>query len=247
MNIDEQKKLKKEISSIKRLNIEQKFLMFKYFLQSYLYSIIMFGFSNDVSEEVVKLHKEFSLIESSESDLLYFINKHKKEMDYIEAMNFIDYIDETNSNTIKYYLSQFDNANVSCDVNNVNRIIKDKKDFDTLIDTSHYKVLAYSLILTFDDIKKFLNYEEFFWYDISEKIEFIDSRSVSSNHFYGLHFLADDIKIVLPEIINFETCITSINILSDIHNKYYKKEDRNFEKEFEDSISSKIYKKKLES
>ena len=71
----------------------------------------------------------------------------------------------------------------------------------------------------FDDIKEFLNYGKIFWNDIMDKIVFVDSHDEQSK--YGLIFGSDDIKILIPKIVNLETALTSISILSDVYNKYY--------------------------
>lgn len=222
MNAKEKKEIKKEISSIKRLNVSQRLTMKKYFLKSLLYSVIMFGPQNNITYEVFNINKENSRINSSEDDLLFFLKKYSEIIDYNAAVSFLNLLDDINEKTIMYYLRQYDNIDEACELNNKNRVVRDKKNFDSLIDSKYYKILAYALTLNFDDIKEFLNIGDYFWEEILSRVEFVDYSSISNKELYGVIFLDDDIKIVLPKIVNLETSIMSIDILVNIYNKYYR-------------------------
>lgn len=218
MDKNEVKELVKEISNIKRLNIGQNLSMKKYYLKTFLYSLIVFGYNSNITQEVFKVYDEYTSIKQKEKRLLTFLKKNLDKIDYKEACNFLDEIDDLNEKIITYLIEQFDNIEEACDLKNENRCVRDKRNFPILTDGKRYDIMLQSLIINFDDIKEFLGYEDYFWNDILDKIEFVDDSYKGS---YGLFFLEEDVKIILPKIVNLETSIICINNLSLIYNKYY--------------------------
>ena len=222
MNKAEQKEFKKEISNIRRLNKFQRISMKKYFLSSLFYSVVMFGFNNEITDEVLKINEESSKINNTEDEILSFLTKYKNLIDYNEGIKIINLLDELNEKTIRYYYEQLDNIDEACEINNRNRVVRDRKKFDSLIDSNYYRILVFALIINFDDIKKFLNFNDYFWNDLYDKIYFLDPDESYEKDNYGISFLDDEVKIVLPKIVNLDTSIISINILVNIYNKFYK-------------------------
>lgn len=219
MTKEESKQIRNIIHEVNCLNISQKLTMYKYYLKTVLYTIIVFGYSSDLTLSTMCLHSESSSISCVEKDILSFIKKNIDKIDYEEALEYIDMLDNLNDKTVIYYLEQYDNIETACDMHSQKRYKKDKKEFSTLIESNFYKICAYGLTINFDDIKEFLNYGKIFWNDIMDKIVFVDSHDEQSK--YGLIFGSDDIKILIPKIVNLETALKSISILSDVYNKYY--------------------------
>ncbi len=222
MNKLEQKDFKKEISDIKKLNFLQRISMKKYLLSSLFYSVIMFGFNNRITDEVFKINDEFSKINDVEKKMFSFLVKHKEIIDYNEGISIINMLDGVNEKTIRYLYKQLDNIDEACEIKNKDRIVRDKKDFDFLTDSNYYKILVLALIINIDDVKEFLNFNECFWNDLYNKIHFLNLDKFPKQDSYGIKFLDDDVKIYLPKIVNLDTSITSINILTEIYNKFYK-------------------------
>lgn len=243
MTKEESKKIKNMIHNIKYLNVGQKLIMYKYFLKTIIYSIIIFGYYSDITSEVVDLYLENKKVSSEENNIFSFIKKNLDKMNYDEVLDYIEMLSTLNSETIIYYLEQYDNIETACDMHSENRYIRDKKNFKTLIETKDYKLSALALTITFDNIKEFLNYDDYFWNEIIEKIQFIDSHDYKGK--YGIVFDSDDIRIILPELVNLDTALISISILSEIYNKYYthSKSDADLESEFKNYYLTKKLKK----
>jgi len=243
MTKEEGKEIKRIIRNINYLNIGQKIIMYKYFLKTLLYSIIIFGCFSEITSEVLNLRLESKKINSEENDIFSFIKKNLDKMNYEEVLDFIEVLNDLNSETIIYYLGQYDNIETACDMHSENRYIRDKKSFKTLKESNDYKINALALTITFDNIKEFLHYDDYFWNEISEKIHFVDNHSYEGK--YGVIFDLDDIKIVLPEIVNLHTALISITVISDIYSKYYSRNKNNhdLQTEFKKKYLVKIIKK----
>lgn len=146
MSKEEYKELRSIIRNIKYLNINQSIVMYKYFFKALLYSLIIFGYSSDVTRDIMCLCNENSCISSLEKDILCFISKNLKKLDYIETIDYLDMLDSLNNKTVVYYLEQLDNIEFLCDIKNEKKYIRDKKEFKTLIEGNEYKIKALSLL-----------------------------------------------------------------------------------------------------
>lgn len=243
MTKEEAKEIKKIIHNIKHLNIGQKLVMYKYFLKTFLYSVIIFGCFSDITSEVLNIHSENIRVSSEESDIFSFIKKNLNKMNYDEVISYLEKINDLNSETIIYFLEQYDNIETACDMHNENRYRRDKKDFKTLIESKDYKLYALGLTITFDSIKEFLKYDDYFWNEINEKLDFVNYNNYEGK--YGVIFDSEDVRIVLPEIVNLDTALMSITIISDIYNKYYFKNriNKDLHSEFKKEYLVKVLKK----
>ena len=164
MNSLEKKMIKEYINDIKGLNIEEKLLMFKYYLEAYIKSIITFGISHKVTVDTKMMWNNYLIIMDEEQKIFRF-------MEYDETAKYISLLDDTNSLTVKYYYNVFDDILDACDTSDSFRAEHSKKEFNTLIDTDEYRQEVVGLTIKLEDIMKFLDYPQEYWNYVNENVE----------------------------------------------------------------------------
>lgn len=261
----ELKNLKADVREICYQNVEEILLMFKYCLIAYVKSVKSFGFKHVVSQDVVRLWKEFLEIVQEERGLLKYLIEYGFLEDAEEVNNFILELENANEEMIKYYYEVLDEIETACEMKMEWRAVRVKKNFATLTETDKYRQRLCALTLSLNDIKSFLGYEEDFWKYIQTKILFIDSHLVEDNFFYGVNIKLDDnnclvdIKVLVPVVINLETALVNIHEFNHAYGLYkilgspiidsdiiYEEKAQNREKLFQEEYMPKKYKKILE-
>lgn len=211
------KLLKESLKEIKYKTILQQKDILKYFLESYIKSIIIFGISNEVTKEAVRIYKELRKIQNKEYEIHGFLKKNALKMDEFATSEVLNILDDLNDKTIQYYYEALDDILTACDLKNEIYIKHKKKDFETLIETNKYQIIAASLLISYDDIKRLLGYEEAFWEYIEKRLQF---RNQDTYDKFKIDIKLDennklkDFTIILPYIVDIFSVKKCIELIS---------------------------------
>ena len=226
MNNSEYLNLIDDIKNIKKENIEEIILITKYCLNTYINSVIVFGFNSKVTQDITNVLKEVINIIKEEHNMLNFLKEYTKDSNVNEVNNFIIELDILNEETIQYYYHVLDGIEDACDIELEWKANRPVKHFKSLIDSYDYHKKLYGLILSTEDIKKFFNYPKEFWNYIDKKTYLLDSRLEQNKDFYGVNMKLNeekyltDIKIFIPEIINLETALINVHEIKHAYDLY---------------------------
>lgn len=236
MNKNEKNIMIECIREVKNQNFGQSWLLFKYFIETYLMSLIIFGSENEITKDCLNLWIEYKKIEKEEQKIHKFLVKYSEKIDVDKCYELLDLLETLNGQTIIYYLNALSDIETACDTRNEIYAKHFKRKFKTLIETEKYQLEAAGLTITPSEIKKFLNYPEDFWKFVKTKITYIDSTKEGNELFYStlMKFDADerliDIKVLIPYIIDLKTALVNIHELKHAYDLYQligKKVDEN--------------------
>ena len=246
MDKKDKKSLENEIKEVNSLNFEQNLTMFKYFINTFLYSLIVYGYNDSITKETIEIWKKFRLIMKEEKDLYNFLLSNSERINIGSAYNFIDELDFLNEQTVNYFIDALDDIEDSCEMKVRWRAEHRKKNFDTLIDTDDYKLQAYGMTISLEDIKEFLNYSEDFWKYVKEKTMFVDSKLEKNQGLYSVLMRFDDdnklidMRVIIPYIVDLFTALVNVHELKHAYDLYQLLgQEINNEEEFENSAREK--------
>lgn len=250
--------LKEVLKEVQHQNREEKVFIFNHFLKSFLKSIIVYGIKSDITKDAINIWKKFKEILKEEQKIHRFVIKYSEKIDFDDCLKFLDSIDVLNEKTLLYYSKCFEDILSACETKCEFRAKHSKKDFDTLLETDEYQDKAVELMLTFDDIKNYFNYEEEFWQFVDKKIKYIDGSIEKNKLFYGTLMKFDenenliDIKVIVPNITNLETALVNIHEFKNAYDLYHMmgkkiENEQEYEKKaiLEEATFSKQYIKKV--
>lgn len=226
MDSNEKKLLKEDISDINSLNKDEFLLMIKYCLEAYIKSFLVFGNNSLVTQDSFNVFKEYINIIQERKKIVKFLLQNSKYIDFEEANELLISMEDLNEKTILYYYRVLDDIVDACDCKDEFRAQRINKDFNTLIETDDYCAEASGLIMTFDDVQRFLSYPDEFWKYVDKKITYIDSRKEKNDKFYSTLMRFDknncliDIKVIVPYIINLKTALVNIHEFKHAYDLY---------------------------
>lgn len=260
MNNNEKMMLKKELSDIKKLNINQILLMLKYSIEAYLHSIISFGPRHEITLEVKEIWYKFRQIMKEEKKIYEFILRNSSSIYSKEVYDLLDKIEELNDETIEYFYAAFDDILDACETKCENRATHYKKEFLTLIETDEYRIQASGLTVSFENIKEFLCYPQTFWDYVASRIRRVDPRIKENEILYVTLIKTEengtlkDFKVYVPEIVDLKTACINVHEFKHAYDLYlqmgkiideteehYEKDAEELEKEFQKRYVLKRY------
>lgn len=218
--------IQNEITSIKKLNLEQLYLLLKYSLITSIKTFSTFGMKNEVTKNSLSVLEEFFKIYSEERKILKFLNTNKNRIDINATYEILDKLDELNEKTFKYYYDVLDAIEDACDMQDINRTKRPIKNFNTLIESTEIHAEVVSLLATMKSIQDFLKLPYEFWVFIQSKIKIAELSSPIASQTSYVHpvfnndNLICDIHILLPEIIDLNTAIINIKLLAKAYDIY---------------------------
>lgn len=236
MDKSEKKLIKDIYKDYKKLNNEQIRLIFRYYIEAYFDAYI----NNNIYDlaNINSIWYSFKMINSEEKWLYNFVINNYKNIDLKSGYDFFDMLDNINDKTVEYIIDSL------CG-------IKKDKNFYTLIETDFYRMYAQGLLMSLDNIKEFLGYEEDFWKYVESKTAYLDSYLEKSKDFYGVLINTDDddnikdIRVYVPIIVDLFTALVNVHEFKHAHDLYqsigkkygseeeYEKSARNLEVEFQ--------------
>lgn len=219
----DRKILRTIINKIDSENKEQLTYMLKLSIESFIKSLIVFGTYSDITKDTIKIYKEVRQIINEETSIHRFIKKNALQIEIRSAFEFLDELDELNEKTIRHYYKLLDDILTSCDLKNELYAKRINKDFETLIETDIYKEKAACLLISLQDLKQTLGFEEEFWKYIEERITFsnlydkinFDIHSILNNNNEVIDF-----KVILPCITNYESKEKCVELLKKSYQLY---------------------------
>lgn len=216
----------KQVSFIKCQNIIDQIIMLGHHTYSYIYCVKTFGIDSEITQDVLKSFDEIKKIIQEENDILKFICKNSKDIEYLQAEIFIGLLDILHDETMRYYYYGLSEKNDACMMKQDWRGKRPIKRFNTLIETDSYWKEAFSLTLTVDDIVDFLEFPEEFIDFLANKIIFLDDPFEEEKGLYGIHLLGEtyleDIRVVIPIVWNIDTAKINIHIFRQAYELYKK-------------------------
>lgn len=210
------KYLIKKLKILKYEGFLQQKDVFIYFLQVYIRSLLKFGISNEVTKDTIRIYKQLKEIQENEDEIFNFLRKNAINIDEIATDNLIRKLDDLNVKTIEYYYEAYGDILTACDLKNEIYAKHKNKDFKTLNETDTYKIVTASLLITFEDIKQILGFEQEFWKYIEHRIVFKNSYT---NTKYTIDIKLDennhtkDFKIIAPTIVDIHSVKKCIELL----------------------------------
>ncbi len=226
MNKDDKKFLKEDIADINSLNRNEFFLILKYWLEAYIKCLVTFGQYNPVTLDTLKVIKEYVKINTERKKLIKFLLCHSKIIDVEGANELLIALENLNEQTVLYYYRVLDDILDACDCKAEYRATRIKKDFDTLIETDSYRAQATGLIMSIDDIYRFLDYPQSFWDYVNPKVVYVDSHKPDNDKFYSTLMRFDqnncliDMKVIVPYIINLQTALVNVHEFKHAYDLY---------------------------
>ena len=163
--------------------------------------------------------------------LMHLIVRHGKKLDVGETWALLDDLDYANDQTITYLYSYLDNVDDACDAQAAWRAVWEKRSFEMLTETYDYRHRLCSLLLTFDDIKSFLDFPKEFWNFIEPRIDMktdFDLPFEDAKSEYGLKKYLDgfgnvfNFRVTLPVITNLAKASFTVHSLQEAYNLFHK-------------------------
>lgn len=249
-----------------RKNYKSNFYFMTLFsIEMYIKSLIAFGSSSPVTQDIFKVWNEYFSIKKKESKIFSYLLKKKRDIDYssFSVDGFLTDLDDLSEQTDEYYLKILEDIEVACQMGDEYRAKRMPKDFRTIIDDDEIVDELLESTLNKKDIIKFLKLPRKF-IKFMEKDSFRSyelSEEEDKSFFYGVNYKEDengslsDIKLIVPTIMDLKTALINI---SEYHKAYelYQRlgkrlEDTEIEeilktsKEFEDEFKKEFQKRKI--
>ena len=227
ISINEQKEeLRKNISEMKQGSIEQMLLIIKYGLTSYFKSVVMFGSDSSVTQDNILIIKEMFEILRRERKMLNYILRNMDSFDINAAEDVVGMLDELNDETIKYYYGLINDIEDAAETGQEFRGYRPRREARTLINNGDsYIGEVVALGISFDDLKRFLGYEDEFWKFIDGKIKLIDtSEDIAEKEARVTPIVQNgtivDIELLIPRITNLQTTTIAIELFEKAYSIY---------------------------
>ena len=223
MTNEQIRNLKQDIREYQSQNVEEKILMGFYTFKAFMYSLVSFGYNSEVTIECEKVWKEFIDSLKEEKKIMKYLVRNGSLIDQVEADYLMDDLDSLNEDTVGYYYTVLDDIETACDMRQAWRARRPRKNFDTLTESTEMHKKACALTLNTDDIIQFLGFDSDYWSYIGSRI--LRDYMVDDTTMYGVNLKYDndilvDLKVIIPEVVNMETALINIQVLSDAHHAY---------------------------
>lgn len=223
--------LREDIIKTKIMTIEEVYLILKYWLRSYLKSILTFGFDHAITKDLKEILIEYMQIRSRERMIHNYILKRGKNINFDSSNidELLDELEDINDDTYCYYVTIISDIEEACDLKEPYRAKRIKKDFATLIEDDVYIKKLIEGCITIEDISKFLKLPTGFINFINEsdfKIYLLDSQNEEESAFYGINYKTDefnnilDIKLFVPIIIDLNTALINVHEIKRAYELY---------------------------
>ncbi len=104
----------------------------------FIKSLIIFGIKSNQVKESLNTIKEMWKVLKEEKRILNELTNNIEYINLDDTSNFIDTLDDLNTNTYNYYDSILEEIEITCDTKNKDRILRPRKNFSTLITNNTY-------------------------------------------------------------------------------------------------------------
>lgn len=234
MERQERKDLKSDIRTSKLDNLDHLLDFLVLWMQTLISSAYSFGLASKATKETLKLFGEFINILGRENDLYYYLYKHSKYADNEAVGGFIEEVFILGENTFKYYMDYLDEILVACDLRQEHRVIRDKKNFKTLIESNEVFSRLLEIVIDEEDILSFLDVSREFRDFLDEdnlRVCYLNYNDAIEREFIGVIPKRDEnnrlknIKLFVPTIISLDTAKMYAYVVYSAYLLYQNKEE----------------------
>lgn len=189
---------------------------FNLWLKTISSSIITFGISSKATKEAIKALKEYESILKIENSIYVILYKCAECIEDEAVGVYLEELFQLGEDTFNYYASFLDDILIACDLKQEHRIIRDKKNFQTLLESNEFFNKLFELTINENDVLDFLNISDDFLDFVNEntlKTIYVDYNLEREREFIGVNYKLDensslkDIKIFVPNIIDLNTAL----------------------------------------
>lgn len=231
MNSSERKIIKNEIKEMNASALEELLMLGFSSFTSYIKCLLAYGIDSDITENNSKIFKYYIKDFKMQYRLTKGVLRNYKDIDYEAAYDVLDRLDYDMSESVDFYVRDINSYKETCK-NKKNGIDEHwtagvKKTITTPGATDNYKKEMVGLLLSLDDIKKELSYSKDFWDYIKDRIIELDYKDFENDKaaFKVVVEKNDagvlkDVSVVIPKIVNLETALISVEILSRAYALY---------------------------
>lgn len=225
-NSYEREELLKGICDVREENFEQKWLMTKYSLISYLKSLFTYGFKSEITKDNLNVMKEVKQIIKAENSILEYLIDNITEVNIESAWDYLDKLDILNAKTIFYYIHVIEDIEESCEMKEPLRAKRSPRDFKTFTDSAKYQMEAIALTKDEKQIREYLGYEDEFWKYIDSVIKRVDATTTILNEItYAIPIHDSDdkicgISILVPKIVDYDSAVIAIELYKKAYDIY---------------------------
>lgn len=210
----ERRELKSDIRISKLDNFNHILEFLNVWFPALIKSTTTFGPNSNAVKETFKTIQEIRKINNAENSIYAYLNKHANVANNDAVGAYLEELFELSEKTFDYYLTFLDEILVACDLKQEHRIVREKKDFQTLIESNEFFSKLLEVLIDENELLKFINASKAFLDYVNEhnlRTVFIDYNDEKEREFIGVNYKTDnngliqDIKIFVPEIINLKT------------------------------------------
>ncbi len=229
MDKQERRDLRQDINVSKLDNLYHMFDFFKTWLKTISQSIIIFGINSKATKECLNAFIEYRKSLIAETNLYDYLYRHSKVSENEAVGEYLQDLFQLSEDTYAYYDELLEEILIACDLKQEHRIVRAKKDFQTLIESNEFFAKLLEILIDEDDILAYLKVSKEFMDFINEhdlRTIYIDYNKENEREFIGINYKLDendilkDIKIFVPSIIDLNTALIYCHIVSSAFELY---------------------------
>ena len=138
MEKKERKDLKCDIKISRQDNFYHFCDFFKTWINALSQAIVTFGINSKATKETYKVLQEYCQNLKMEDSLYTYLYRHSKVADNETVGEYLQNLFVLSEETFSYYINFLEEVLVACDLKKEYRIIRDKKNFETLLESNEF-------------------------------------------------------------------------------------------------------------
>lgn len=229
MDRQEKRDLKQDINVSKQDNLYHMFDFLNTWIKAIFQSIITFGINSKATKECLNAFTEYRKNLIAETNLYDYLYRHSKCAENDAVGEYLQDLFQLGEDTYAYYDKLLEEILVACDLKHEHRIIREKKNFQTLIESNEFFAKLLEILIDEDDILAYLKVSKEFMDFINKhdlRTIYIDYNDENEREFIGVNYKLDendilkDIKIYVPSIIDLNTALIYCHTVSSAFEIY---------------------------
>lgn len=219
----DRKDIKHDINVSKIDNLHYIFYFSKTCITAMIQSIKTFGINSKATKEIIKAFIEYRKTLIAETNLYNYLYYRLKIAEFDAVDGFLQDLFTLSDDTYAYYDDYLEEILVACELKQEHRIIREKKNFQTLIESNEFFDRLLEILIDEDDVLDYLHVSKEFMEFINEQ----DLRTIYVNYndelereFIGVNYKLDengllkDLKLFVPTIIDLNTALIYCHTVS---------------------------------
>lgn len=198
-------------------------------LKAIVQSIKAFGINSIATRESIQSFIEYRKSLIAETAIYNYLYHRLKVAKYDAVDEYLHNIFELSEDTYNYYDAYLEEILVACDLKQEHRIVREKKSFQTLIESNEFFAKLLEILIDEDAILAYLKVSKEFMDFINEhdlRTIYIDYNDELEREFIGVNYKLDengilkDIKLFVPPIIDLNTALIYCHTVSSAFELY---------------------------